>query len=109
MSDNSKTILYALECHHAAPGPDTLVSGGLRCAWHGDISPIIGVVEWEWRAKCLDCTFTRWAGLSKQNATIFARHHSEKTPHRVMVEYYKNPNATRTAQKMQNWKTGRTA
>ena len=106
MSDNSKQILYALECGHAAPAADTLVSGALRCAWHGEPSNIIGVIEYEWRAKCFDCTFVRWAGLSKQNATLFASGHARKnTTHKGVVEYIKNPNATRTAQKMRNWKT----
>lgn len=112
MSNNSKEILYALECGHAAPGADTLVSGVLKCAWHGEAFKIVGVVEYEWRAHCFNCTYVRWAGLSKQNATIFAAGHSRKyqsPPHSVVVEYIKNPNATRTAQKMRDWKTRESA
>lgn len=107
MSDNSKEILYALQCGHAAPAADTLVSGALKCVWHGEPSNIVGVIEYEWRANCFNCTFVRWAGLSKQNAGIFAAGHSRRnTGHNVVVEYIKNPNATRTARKMQAWKAG---
>lgn len=107
MSDNSKEILYALDCGHAAPAADTLVSGELKCAWHGELSKIVGVVEYEWRANCFQCTFIRWAGLSKQNAGIFAAGHSRRnTGHSVVVEYIKNPNAERTAKKMRAWKMG---
>lgn len=102
---NSNMILYALECNHAAPGPDTLVSGVLKCAWHQDEQKIVGVIEYEWCAKCRSCTYIRWAGLSKPNAMIFAQGHSRRNPdHVVGPEYRKNPNAARTAKKMLDWK-----
>lgn len=108
---NSNTIIYGLECGHAAPGPDTLVSGVLRCAWHQDEQKITGVIKYEWCAKCRGtkngqpCTYIRWAGLSQHNARIMAQGHSARNPdHIVGPEYRKNPNAERTAKKMDAWK-----
>jgi hypothetical protein len=102
--NNSKTIIYALDCEHAAPGLTTLVNGVLRCAWCQEPRQIIGVVEYEWRARCAVCTYARWAGLSKHNASIFARGHVSHHPaHRVHVEYARNPEAVKTARKMLSW------
>jgi hypothetical protein len=108
---NSSTVLYGLECGHAAPGPDTLVSGVLRCAWHRDDQKIVSVIVYEWCAKCRGsqsgkpCTFIRWSGLSVQNARLLAQAHSRNNPdHIVGPEYRKNPNAERTAGKMKDWK-----
>jgi hypothetical protein len=110
VSGNSKAVLYSLECGHAAPGPTTLVNGKLRCAWHGDEYSIVGVIEYEWHADCRNCTFSRWAGLSKHNATIFASGHTRHSPaHTAVVEYARNPEAVRTAAKFAKWqgmKTG---
>ena len=100
MSTNSRQVIYALECGHAAPGLPTLVNGKLRCAWHGDEQQIVGVIEYEWRAKCMSCTFARWAGLSQQNAGILASGHSRRSPeHNVIREYIRNPLAVETAAK----------
>lgn len=110
MSGNSKAVLYSLKCGHAAPGPITLVNGVLTCAWHQTPQAIVGVIEYEWRAKCNNCTFSRWAGLSKQNAAIFADGHVRHSPaHTAVVEYTKNPMAVETAAKFAKWqelKTG---
>lgn len=104
MGNNSK-ILYALDCDHAAPGLDTLVNGILFCAWHQEMQKIVGVIIYEWAAKCRSCTHVKWAGLSKHNAMIFANRHSVKHPdHVVGPEYRINPNAARTAKKMLDWK-----
>jgi hypothetical protein len=103
MGNNNK-ILYALECGHGAPGPDTLVNGSLICAWHGDAQKIESVIIHEWCGKCRTCTFIRWAGLSRHNADLFAAGHSRRNPtHIVGREYLANPNAVRTAQKMREW------
>jgi hypothetical protein len=102
---NSKPILYALECTHGAPGPSTLVSGALFCAWCRDDQKIVAVIEYEWRAKCHMCTFSRWAGLSKHNAEIFIKGHiSRNSTHEGHIEYSRNPEAVRTAEKMHAWK-----
>lgn len=101
---NSKAIIYALECGHAAPGPPTLVNGKLRCAWDGDEQRIVGIIEYEWHAKCNNCTFSRWAGLSKSNAALFANGHVRHNPtHTATVEYLKNPEVARTAEKFAKW------
>lgn len=110
MSTNNSQLLYALECGHAAPGPPTLVSGLLYCAWCVEQQIIVSVIEYEWRAKCQDCKFSRWAGLSKQNALVMAHGHFRKNPaHKVGPEYIKNPAATEAARKMVAWKGKETA
>jgi hypothetical protein len=107
---NSSTILYALECTHAAPGPGTLVNGILFCAWCRIEQPIVGVIEYEWRANCRDCAYVRYAGLSKHNAGIFAQGHSPHAmQHVIHIEYARNPNATKTAEKMAKWNGRKTA
>jgi hypothetical protein len=107
---NSSTILYALDCTHAAPGPSTLVSGILFCAWCRVEQNIIGVIEYEWRANCNDCPYMRYAGLSKHNAEIFARGHSRHAmQHVIVIEYARNPAATKTAEKMARWNGRKTA
>lgn len=105
MTSNNTTILYSLECGHGAPGPATLVNGSLYCAWCQIRIMIAGVIEYEWHAKCLDCKFSRWAGLSKNNAIIFIDGHVRKDhpSHKGQVEYVKNPTAVRTAEKMAAW------
>lgn len=104
---NNKLVLYGLECGHAAPAPATLVSGLLTCAWCRTPKLISGVIEYEWAANCKDCTFKRWAGLSKHNAGIFANGHANRnSAHRVVVEYVKNPAAVTTSAKFNAW-TGR--
>jgi hypothetical protein len=101
---NSKPILYALECGHAAPGAPTLVSGVLDCVWCQAKCGIAGVIEYEWHAKCRSCIFSRWAGLSKHNATIFASGHSSRNPaHIVIVEYARNPEAVKTTDKFMRY------
>jgi hypothetical protein len=107
---NSKQIIYALECGHAAPGAPTLVSGVLVCAWCRLPIKIVGVIEYEWRAKCNGCRYTRWAGMSRHNAAIMAAGHVRRNPtHDVTVEYLRDPEATETARKMQAWKGKETA
>jgi hypothetical protein len=109
MSNTSK-VLYALECGHAAPGLDTRYSGELECVWHRKPSEIVGVIEYEWRSRCKNCTHRTWTGLSKHNAGLFASRHSAREPsHTVHVEYIRNPNAVRTAQRMQAAKGRNTA
>lgn len=101
----SSQVLYGLECDHAAPGPPTLVSGSRYCAWCQDDQIIVSVIEYEWKAKCHDCTYTRWAGLSKKNAAIFLDGHLSRNPrHKGHLEYARNPVASETARKMVAWK-----
>jgi hypothetical protein len=101
---NSNSILYGLICGHAAPGPETLVSGTLVCAWCATRQQIVSVIEYEWRARCRNCTFARWAGLSKHNANVFANGHVSKWPsHSVIPEYCRNPKAAKTAEKMRKF------
>lgn len=101
----SNLVLYALECDHAAPGAATLVSGTLHCAWCQEHKTIVGVIEYEWKAKCHDCTYSRWAGLSKKNAAIFLDGHLSRNPaHKGHLEYARHPEATETARKMRAWK-----
>lgn len=105
MSTNSKVILYALICDHAAPGPATLVSGTLYCAWCQDQQTIVGVAEYEWRAVCHNCNYARWAGMSKHNAEIFITGHIHRNPdHEGHTEYVRNSAAVETARKMRAWK-----
>lgn len=102
--NNNSPVLYTLECEHVAPGPPTLVNGMRHCAWCMTPKAITGIVEYEWRAKCQNCTFTRWAGLSKHNAGIFATGHVRHCPeHAVTVDYSRNPQAVRTAEKFAKW------
>jgi recombinational DNA repair protein (RecF pathway) len=101
----NKQVIYALECDHAAPGPATLVSGTLHCAWCQEQKLITGVSEYEWRAVCHHCTYRRWAGMSKHNAGVMLNGHIRRnTRHEGHVEYARNPTATETAQKMRAWK-----
>jgi hypothetical protein len=75
------------------------------CAWDRREFAIIGVIEYEWAADCQNCTFKRWAGLSKNNAGIFANGHVRHNPaHAVDIVYERNPTAKRTAEKFNAWK-----
>lgn len=104
MSGNSRPILYALECDHGAPGVGYLVNGQLYCAWCQEKKQIVSVIEYEWCANCKDCVFVRWAGLSKQNAGIFANGHISRNPsHGVQLMFMRNPTAVTTAEKMRKW------
>jgi hypothetical protein len=100
-------IIYSLSCKHAAPGPATLVNGTLWCAWCDERNAITGVIIYEWKAYCRDCKFARWAGLSKHNAGIFATGHVRRNPgHTAGVEYTQNPEAVKTAGKIEAWQVG---
>lgn len=106
---NSKAVLYSLKCGHAAPGPTTLVNGILLCAWHRDEQEITGVIEYEWHANCENCTFSRWAGLSRPNAELFAGGHVRHNPsHTAVVEYVRNPEAVNTSAKFAKWQEMKT-
>jgi hypothetical protein len=71
---------------------------------HDDISPITGVHVYEWRAKCEDCKFSRWAGLGEATAGIFANGHWRRNPsHDVKTEYTINPEAVKTEAKFNEW------
>jgi len=110
VSNNSKQVLYSLECDHAAPGPATLVSGALKCAWCQTPKVIVGVIIYEWAAVCHDCTFKRYSGLSKQNAMLMSQGHSRNNPtHIVGPQYIKNPTAEETGAKFRDWQVRKTA
>lgn len=101
---NSNVILYALSCNHAAPGPATLINGELFCVWCQQRKTITNVIQFEWRAVCHNCAFSRWTGLSQQNAKLYInRHVMSKPAHKGHVEYSRNPEAATTARKMQAW------
>jgi hypothetical protein len=101
---NSSTILYELECAHAAPGVPTLVNGTLQCVWCQNAQPIVGVILYEWKFTCLDCPAARWTGLSKHNAELFGTRHLRRFPtHRFICEYTRNPLAVRTQERMNSW------
>lgn len=94
-------IIYQLECGNFAKGPETMVSGFLPCAVCVDNCLITGVAVMEWRAKCHDCKFSRWAGRSRYTAGIFANEHWRRnSAHVVTVEYAENPTAKATLEKM---------
>jgi len=100
----SQKIIYGLKCGHATLGVPTLVTGVLWCPWCLENCPIAEVVTYEWRAKCLDCTYARWAGTYKRSAEVMSNGHSRKNPgHNVSPEYVLNPMAVRTAEKMAEW------
>jgi hypothetical protein len=100
-------VIYSLECGHAAGAPATLVSGRLYCAHHETMVAINGVIIYEWRAKCDNCKFGRWAGTSKSNAELFANGHSRRySSHYVYAEYTINPEARKTLQKFEAWCAG---
>lgn len=94
-------IIYSLDCDHAAPYASTFVSGKIYCIWCDEPRPITGVIEYEWKATCLSCIYSRWAGLSKHNAGIFLAGHLSRNPdHKGIREYARNPEATKTAAKI---------
>lgn len=95
-------IFYELGCGHRARGPETLVSGQLRCPYHHEQQLITGVVTMEWYVKCHTCRFARWAGLDKTTADLFANSHWRKNnAHKVDVFHRDNPAAVATAEKWQ--------
>lgn len=97
-------VIYSLECGHAVAAPSTLVNGKLFCPWHDSMGAIDGVIIWEWRAKCDSCIYSRWAGLIKQTAELFANGHSRRNPtHHVFPEYTINPVSKGTQEKYDRW------
>lgn len=99
-------VIYTLKCGHNSSAPETLVSGLLYCPWHKDVSPITGVIIWEWRAKCCSCRYSRWAGMSEVTANIFLIGHLRRNHgHNTYTELTINPAAQRTADKMKEWKS----
>jgi hypothetical protein len=102
-------VIYSLQCSHAVSGPATLVSGTLYCPWHDERSQISGVIVYEWRAKCDSCRYARWAGASKDTASIFIKGHYRRNPgHSVHPEYTINPVSQATADKFKAWNAVRT-
>ena len=100
----TQLILYSLACDHVARASSTLVSGMLYCPWCQDHSQVIGVVQWEWRAHCETCRFSRWCGLSEGTAGHLANgHYRRHTTHTVYPEYVINPEAKKTKEKMDGW------
>lgn len=105
MSSYNNIVIYALKCDHAITAPATLVNGELMCPWHEARSEIIDVIEYEWRAKCTTCNYTRWSGLVKQTAETFANGHLRRNVgHHVQVEFTKNPVSKRTREKFIEWR-----
>lgn len=98
-------IGYKLECGHTVSGPASLVSGTLECPWHLQRSQIADIVTEEWRAKCRNCTYGRWAGQSENTAHIFAAGHKRRNSgHVVNVFYAVNPDAQKTKDKFDSWR-----
>jgi hypothetical protein len=101
---NAPDVIYGLRCKHAVSAPSTLVNGKLYCPWHETLSTIEEVIIYEWRAKCDNCIYARWAGLDKGTAEIFANgHYRRNSTHRVAVEYTINPEAVKTKEKMERF------
>lgn len=101
---NTPLVIYSLECGHAVSAPSSLVNGKLFCPWHDSMEAINGIVVWEWRAKCDSCIYSRWAGLVKNTAELFANGHARRNPaHHVCAEYIVNPVAQKTQTKYVEW------
>jgi len=95
-------ILYGLECQHAAPGKVNPFPPLLVCAWCQVPKQVTAIVVWEWAANCRNCTFKRFANLSRDNAGIMAAGHIRKPgngSHSVVVEYVVNPAASEAAER----------
>jgi hypothetical protein len=93
-------IMYKLDCGDIVFAPGYLVNGALRCPKCEERRSIAGVIVYEWHARCRDCKFSQWAGMSKENASHFCTMHViRNSGHRTYYEYAENPRAKKTLQK----------
>jgi hypothetical protein len=103
----AQRITYLVACLHYVPGPETLVSGLLYCPYDNDYSEIIGVQDMEWQARCTNCRYARWAGMSKETAGIFITGHMRRNPGHVAYRgFVINSTAAATKKKFEAWQNG---
>lgn len=93
-------IIYKLGCGQPVMAPAFIVGGKLECPLHNYMEEIRGIFTYEWRAKCSSCKFSRWAGLSRPNAEIFANGHMRRNHgHHIVTEWAEHPEASETLAK----------
>jgi hypothetical protein len=87
--------MYVLACGHVVLSAPSLVSSklGIWCPTDHAELRVKGIHVYEWRAKCLNCTFSRWCGTSETLAETMANSHARSIRHRVKTEYVANPSA----------------
>ena len=90
-------VLFILRCTHLIEAPVNCPKR-MRCVMCGTDQDITGVHEYEWRAFCErdGCRFSRWTGLSRDNARVWGMKHARANPGHgkdVVVEYTPNPGA----------------
>lgn len=96
-------IMYKLECGHIVLAPTFLVNGKLNCHEHGK-QKITNIPTYEWRAKCGNCKWARWTGMSDIEAVTLATFHSARHPgHNTYSEYVVRPAAVATLKKYRNY------
>jgi hypothetical protein len=98
-------IIYILSCQHRVKAQAFYVSGKLRCPLCRDYKLIRDVEVMEWRAKCKQCPFGRWAGMSEETAEMFANSHGRRNPrHIISVNKERHLAATKTKAKLDAWR-----
>jgi hypothetical protein len=99
-------VMYILACQHVAMSAPNLVNFKMQ-VWCPQCSREVRVWrvhEYEWHARCLNCTFGRWSGLSEESANHMADVHGRARTHKVVVEYVRNPAAIEEAVRLANSK-----
>lgn len=88
-------VLYETACGHiASRNPaDIDLSATFQCRQCLRDTRITGVQLMEYRAKCADCSWTGYAGMSGYLAAGKARRHISNTGHRCVSGWAVNPAA----------------
>lgn len=92
-------IMYKLDCGDTVLAPSFLVNGKLTCFVHGK-QKIVDIPIYEWRVKCTCCVFSRWTGMSEEEAlTLGTMHAIRQHGHETYLEYTQRPAAVNTRKK----------
>jgi hypothetical protein len=76
-------VLYETSCEHLlACSTMAVPAGTFRCRNCGGDSRVTGVQIMEYRARCADCNWTRYTGMSQPMANGAATRHCISTSHR---------------------------
>lgn len=95
MATTAHHIMYILQCDHVMMCATEFLSAD-HTVWCGECKvhqTVSDVHIYEWRAKCVLCTFSRWCGLSDTVAKRLAYAHERSTMHKTDVQYAINPRA----------------